>query len=305
MIDKRTGLWIYNKMNEIRDFEETAWTLFTENKLRGSVHLYTGEEAVAAAEHLPPLLIGTLRGRTISWEDIRDMILEFFYGVGDLVHRTTPSRVPPARRMILLIVAGTLPLFAVLPVMDQVEGLGQLVGHQAADLVEHLRVGPVSGGDLDAVAVGQGLDLGINVSNPPIGHLDEPPADVQAAGAPEGAGFIQGDVAGAAAHVQVGHRNAALLGQGVRPGPPGGAQGDARPAQPVNVPLDGAHADLEPVRQAPGGDLPLPEQHRQDADLDQIYDKFGIDYNLLALLMYRGMDEDGNFQIRWGEQMIG
>jgi len=49
MIDRETGLWIYNKMNEIRDFEETAWTLFTENKLRGSVHLYTGEEAVAAS----------------------------------------------------------------------------------------------------------------------------------------------------------------------------------------------------------------------------------------------------------------
>ena len=49
MIDKKTGLWIYNKMHEIRDFEETAWTLFTENKLRGSVHLYTGEEAVAAS----------------------------------------------------------------------------------------------------------------------------------------------------------------------------------------------------------------------------------------------------------------
>ena len=49
MIDKQTGLWIYNKMNEIRDFEETAWTLFTENKLRGSVHLYTGEEATATA----------------------------------------------------------------------------------------------------------------------------------------------------------------------------------------------------------------------------------------------------------------
>ena len=49
MIDKKTGLWIYNKMNEIRDFEETAWTLFTENKLRGSVHLYTGEEAVAVS----------------------------------------------------------------------------------------------------------------------------------------------------------------------------------------------------------------------------------------------------------------
>ena len=49
MIDKKTGLWIYNKMHEIRDFEETAWTLFTQNKLRGSVHLYTGEEAVAAS----------------------------------------------------------------------------------------------------------------------------------------------------------------------------------------------------------------------------------------------------------------
>ncbi len=36
----------------------------------------TDLEAVAAAEHLPPLLIGTLRGRTISWEDIRDMGLE-------------------------------------------------------------------------------------------------------------------------------------------------------------------------------------------------------------------------------------
>ncbi len=49
MIDKKTAAWIYNKMHEIRAFEETAWTLFTENKLRGSVHLYTGEEAVAAS----------------------------------------------------------------------------------------------------------------------------------------------------------------------------------------------------------------------------------------------------------------
>jgi len=35
-------------MNEIRCFEEKAWTLFTENKLRGSVHLCTGQEAIAA-----------------------------------------------------------------------------------------------------------------------------------------------------------------------------------------------------------------------------------------------------------------
>ncbi len=42
----------------------------------------------------------------------------------------------------------------------------------------------------------------------------------------------------------------------------------------------------------------------QDTDLDQIYDKFGIDYDLLALLMRKGVDENGHFQIRWGEQNI-
>ncbi len=58
------------------------------------------------------------------WRDIRDMIVEFFTGVGDLARGTTPSPVPPARWMILLIIVGTLPLLAVLPVKDQVEGLG-------------------------------------------------------------------------------------------------------------------------------------------------------------------------------------
>lgn len=41
-----------------------------------------------------------------------------------------------------------------------------------------------------------------------------------------------------------------------------------------------------------------------DTDLDEIYERFGIDYNLLAQLMHREKDEDGHFQIRWGEQMI-
>lgn len=58
------------------------------------------------------------------WPDIRDMIVEFFHGVGDLARHTTPTPVPPARRLILLIIVGTLPLFAVLPVKDLVEGLG-------------------------------------------------------------------------------------------------------------------------------------------------------------------------------------
>ncbi len=42
----------------------------------------------------------------------------------------------------------------------------------------------------------------------------------------------------------------------------------------------------------------------QDTDLDQIYEKFGVDYNLLVLLMRREVDKEGKFQIRWGEQMI-
>lgn len=42
----------------------------------------------------------------------------------------------------------------------------------------------------------------------------------------------------------------------------------------------------------------------QDTNLDQIYEKFGVDYNLLALLMYREVDKEGKFQIRWGEQKI-
>ncbi len=42
----------------------------------------------------------------------------------------------------------------------------------------------------------------------------------------------------------------------------------------------------------------------QDTDLDQIYEKFGVDYNLLALLMRREQDKEGKFHIRWGEQKI-
>ena len=57
------------------------------------------------------------------WHEICDMVVEFFRGIGDLVHRTTPTPVPPARRLILLIVVGTLPLFAVLPIRKAVQGL--------------------------------------------------------------------------------------------------------------------------------------------------------------------------------------
>ena len=42
----------------------------------------------------------------------------------------------------------------------------------------------------------------------------------------------------------------------------------------------------------------------QDADLNEIYDKFGVDYDLLSLLMKREQDEEGHFHIRWGQQKI-
>lgn len=42
----------------------------------------------------------------------------------------------------------------------------------------------------------------------------------------------------------------------------------------------------------------------QDTDLDEIYERFGVDYDLLALLMRREIDDEGRFQIRWGEQNI-
>ena len=70
------------------------------------------------------LHLGTLVAVFVAyWPEIRDMILEFFRGIGDLVHGTTPTPVPPARRMILLVIVGTLPLFVILPFKDWIEGL--------------------------------------------------------------------------------------------------------------------------------------------------------------------------------------
>ena len=70
------------------------------------------------------LHLGTLVAVIVAyWAEVRDMVLEFFRGAKDLAHGTTPTPIPPARRMILLIIVGTLPLFVVLPIKDLVEGL--------------------------------------------------------------------------------------------------------------------------------------------------------------------------------------
>ena len=70
------------------------------------------------------LHLGTLVAVFVAyWADIREMIVEFLAGIDDVVHHTTPNPVPPARRLILLLILGTLPLFLILPIKDKIEGL--------------------------------------------------------------------------------------------------------------------------------------------------------------------------------------
>ena len=88
-------------------------------------HLLNVSDATEIPDFFDVLLhLGTLVAVFVAyWSDIRDMILELISGVRDLARRNTPDPIPPARRMILLIIVGTLPLFLVLPVKDLVEGL--------------------------------------------------------------------------------------------------------------------------------------------------------------------------------------
>ena len=70
------------------------------------------------------LHLGTLAAVFVAyWADIREMVLEFVQLIRDAVSGRAGGRVPPARRLILLIGVGTLPLFLILPIKDAVEGL--------------------------------------------------------------------------------------------------------------------------------------------------------------------------------------
>lgn len=61
----------------------------------------------------------------VYWRDIMDMIVEFFRLIAALASGKRERGNPPeARRLILLLILGTLPLFLVLPLDDFVEGLG-------------------------------------------------------------------------------------------------------------------------------------------------------------------------------------
>ena len=82
------------------------------------------------------LHLGTLLAVFVAyWKDICEIVVEFFRGVGDIVHHTTPKQVPPARRMILLIIVATLPLVVVLPIHEKVQALGDNMVFVGAALV--------------------------------------------------------------------------------------------------------------------------------------------------------------------------
>lgn len=100
-------------------------------------HLLGMSGATEIPEFFDVLLhLGTLAAVFVAyWDDIRDMIVEFFCGVRDLARHTTPTPVPPARRLILLIIVGTLPLFIILPIKDLVEGLADNMYFVAAALI--------------------------------------------------------------------------------------------------------------------------------------------------------------------------
>ena len=59
------------------------------------------------------------------FEDVVDMIREFFCGAADLITRK-PRRgnMPEGRRLVLLVIVATLPLFAILPIEGKVEAFG-------------------------------------------------------------------------------------------------------------------------------------------------------------------------------------
>lgn len=59
------------------------------------------------------------------FQDVAEMVVEFFRGIASLFKRTPCAGNPPeARRLVLLIVVGTLPLFLIVPFEEKIEALG-------------------------------------------------------------------------------------------------------------------------------------------------------------------------------------
>ena len=109
--------------------------------ISSSGHLSIAQNLLGLNTEIPEffdvlLHLGTLVAVFVAyWRDICDMVAELIRGVGDLVHGTTPRQVPPARRLILLIIVGTLPLFILLPIHKQVQALSNNMVFIGAALV--------------------------------------------------------------------------------------------------------------------------------------------------------------------------
>lgn len=70
------------------------------------------------------LHLGTLAAVFVAyWQDVVDMVREFFSAIGDLIHHRTSPHTPPARRLLLMVIVATLPLFIILPIKDAIESL--------------------------------------------------------------------------------------------------------------------------------------------------------------------------------------
>lgn len=90
-------------------------------------HLLNMQGASEIPDFFDVLLhLGTLVAVFIAyWDDIREMIVEFFAACGDLAHhRVSSGNVPPARRLILMLIVGTLPLFVMVPFRHFFTSLG-------------------------------------------------------------------------------------------------------------------------------------------------------------------------------------
>ena len=145
--------------------------------ISSSGHLALAQHLLGVNTEVPAffdvlLHLGTLLAVLVAyWGDVVEIVREFFRGVGDVIHGTTPTPVPPARRMILLIIVGTLPLFAILPIHKKVQALGDsmvFIGMAlvvtgfllfACDLVRRGHKTERSATLLDALLVGVGQAL--------------------------------------------------------------------------------------------------------------------------------------------------
>ena len=109
--------------------------------ISSSGHLAIAQNLLGMETEIPEffdvlLHLGTLAAVFVAyWHDIVDMVTEFFRGINDIVHRTTPRRVPPARRLVILIIFGTLPLFLVLPFHKKIQALADNMTFVGAALI--------------------------------------------------------------------------------------------------------------------------------------------------------------------------